>query len=119
MALERLDKLLASTGRWSRQEVKDLVRQGRVQVRWIVPAAARRRSANPRETETDRWMGRVVDCAPFVYLHAPQAGGSAVRHGGPPAADGAGPAARASAPPGAVSRGAAGQGHRGAAPAHQ
>ena len=30
MALERLDKLLASTGRWSRKEVKDLVRQGRV-----------------------------------------------------------------------------------------
>lgn len=32
MALERLDKLLASTGRWSRKEVKDLVRQGRVLV---------------------------------------------------------------------------------------
>ena len=30
MALERLDKLLASTGHWSRREVKDLVRQGRV-----------------------------------------------------------------------------------------
>ena len=32
MALERLDKLLASTGRWSRKEVKVLVRQGRVLV---------------------------------------------------------------------------------------
>ena len=28
--MERLDKLLASTGRWSRKEVKELVRQGRV-----------------------------------------------------------------------------------------
>ena len=30
MAQERLDKLLSSTGRWSRREVKELVRQGRV-----------------------------------------------------------------------------------------
>ena len=30
MARERLDKLLSSTGLWSRKEVKDLVRQGRV-----------------------------------------------------------------------------------------
>ncbi len=29
MAMERLDKLLASTGRWSRKEVKELIgRQG-------------------------------------------------------------------------------------------
>jgi len=28
--MERLDKLLASTGHWSRKEVKDMVRQGRV-----------------------------------------------------------------------------------------
>ena len=30
MAQERLDKLLSSTGRWSRREVKDLVKAGRV-----------------------------------------------------------------------------------------
>ena len=30
MAKERLDKLIASTGRWSRREVKQLVREGRV-----------------------------------------------------------------------------------------
>ncbi len=30
MPLERLDKLLASTGRWSRSEVKRMVREGRV-----------------------------------------------------------------------------------------
>ncbi|MCI8552202.1 MAG: 16S rRNA pseudouridine(516) synthase, partial [Lawsonibacter sp.] len=28
--MERMDKLLASTGRWSRKEVKELIRQGRV-----------------------------------------------------------------------------------------
>ena len=30
--MERLDKILAGTGRWSRREVKELVRQGRVQL---------------------------------------------------------------------------------------
>ena len=30
MAMERLDKLIASTGRWSRREVKTFVREGRV-----------------------------------------------------------------------------------------
>ena len=30
--MERLDKVLAGTGRWSRREVKELVRQGRVRV---------------------------------------------------------------------------------------
>ena len=32
MAAQRLDKIIASTGRWSRREVKELVRQGRVTV---------------------------------------------------------------------------------------
>jgi len=40
MALERLDKLLASTGRWSRSEVKRLVREGRVLVNGRVAASA-------------------------------------------------------------------------------
>lgn len=30
--MERLDKILAGTGRWSRREVKELVCQGRVRV---------------------------------------------------------------------------------------
>ena len=38
MASERLDKRLASTGRWSRKEVKELIRQGRVRVDGV-PAA--------------------------------------------------------------------------------
>lgn len=32
MGMERVDKLLASTGQWSRKEVKGLINQGRVQV---------------------------------------------------------------------------------------
>ena len=47
MALERLDKLLASTGRWSRKEVKDLVRQGRVLVNGVL-CSVRRRNGNQR-----------------------------------------------------------------------
>ena len=30
MALERLDTLLSSTGRWSRKELRDMARQGRI-----------------------------------------------------------------------------------------
>ena len=30
--MERLDKVLAGTGRWSRREEKELLRQGRVRV---------------------------------------------------------------------------------------
>ena len=32
MSYERLDKFIASTGRWSRREAKTLVREGRVLV---------------------------------------------------------------------------------------
>ena len=38
--MERLDKLLAATGRWSRREVKQLVRQGQVLVNGVPAASA-------------------------------------------------------------------------------
>ncbi len=44
--MERLDKLLASTGRWSRREVKGLVRAGRVLVDGV-PAAAPEQKLDP------------------------------------------------------------------------
>ena len=66
MALERLDKLLASTGRWSRKEVKDLVRQGRVLVNGR-PVLRSEEKWEPTETELTV-DGQRVDCAPFVYL---------------------------------------------------
>ena len=37
--MERLDKLLSSTGRWSRREVKELVRRGQVRVNDAVAAS--------------------------------------------------------------------------------
>ena len=47
MAAERLDKILASTGRWSRREVKTLVREGRVLVDGQ-PAGDAGQRADPR-----------------------------------------------------------------------
>lgn len=38
--MERLDKILAGTGRWSRREVRDLVRAGRVSVNGAPPKSA-------------------------------------------------------------------------------
>ena len=69
--MERVDKLLSSTGRWSRKEVKDLIRQGRV-------AADGRMVVRPEE-KLDRLTagltvdGELVDCCPYVYvmLHKP------------------------------------------------
>lgn len=66
MALERLDKLLASTGRWSRKEVKDLIRQGRV-LSGGRPALRPEEKWDPEEAELTV-DGQRVDCAPFVYL---------------------------------------------------
>ena len=70
MAMQRIDKLLASTGRWSRSEIKDLIRQGRV-------AAEGETVARPEEKADPAACltvdGQRVDCAPFVYvmLHKP------------------------------------------------
>lgn len=66
MALERLDKLLASTGMWSRKEVKDLVRQGRVRADGS-PVRKPEEKFDPVVTtlEVD---GQAVDCEPFVYV---------------------------------------------------
>ena len=66
MSMERLDKLLAATGLWSRKEVKDLIRQGRV---WAdgVPAARPEDKYDP-QTARIQVDGTDVDCAPFLYL---------------------------------------------------
>lgn len=49
MEKQRLDKIIASTGKWSRREVKALVRQGLV---WVDGAAAR--SAEEKRTRRRR-----------------------------------------------------------------
>ncbi len=66
MALERLDKILSSTGHWSRKEVKDLVRQGRVSVAGEKVKKPEEK-CDPAKAEI-KVDGQVVDCAPFVYL---------------------------------------------------
>lgn len=66
MALERLDKLLSSTGHWSRREVKELVRQGRVQVNG--KKARKPEDKCDPEGSVIEVNGQVVDCAPYVYL---------------------------------------------------
>lgn len=66
MSSERLDKLLSSTGRWSRKEVKELVRQGRVLADGL-PVRRPEEKYDPAVSllQVD---GQAVDCAPFVYL---------------------------------------------------
>lgn len=72
MGQERLDKLLSSTGHWSRKEIKDLIRQGRV-------LADGRPVARPEEKFDPaicqfRVDGTPVDCSPCVYvmMHKPE-----------------------------------------------
>ena len=66
MGMERIDKLLATTGLWSRKEVKELVKRGRVRVNGAVLAKAEDKA----DPERDEIMvdAQVVDCAPFVYI---------------------------------------------------
>lgn len=69
--MERLDKLLSSTGRWSRREVKELLRQGRVTVDGC-PARAAEQKLEPGT------MCLAVDGEPlqlerftYIMLHKP------------------------------------------------
>ena len=66
MALERLDKLLASTGRWSRSEVKRLVKEGRVLADGRVAAAADEK--HDPETVTLSVDGETARLRRHVYL---------------------------------------------------
>lgn len=68
--MERLDKILAATGRWSRKEAKALVKEGRVRV-------AGRHPHGPEE-KVDAEMSVTVDGQPlmtekyvYVMLHKP------------------------------------------------
>lgn len=63
--MERLDKLLAGTGRWSRKEVKDLVRAGRVTVDGKTAAKPEERVPPDAAICVD---GETVSCGGFLYL---------------------------------------------------
>ena len=63
--MERLDKLLAGTGRWSRKEVKELVRTGRVVVNGVKPARPEEKFSPNAEFFVD---GERIICGELVYL---------------------------------------------------
>ena len=63
--MERLDKLLAGTGRWSRKEVKDLVRQGRVRVDGVTAAKPEDKVDPSMDIRVD---GQSVGCGGFTYI---------------------------------------------------
>ena len=81
MELQRLDKIIASTGRWSRREVKNLVRQGKVLVDGY-PARSAEDKADPEsaeivvngETLTYRRFTWVMLNKPAGYLSATEDG---------------------------------------------
>ena len=68
---ERLDKLIASTGRWSRREVKQLVREGRV----LVDGRCARSAEEKYDAETCRIAVNGEELAlrrfTYVMLHKP------------------------------------------------
>ena len=69
--MERLDKLLAGTGRWSRREVKVLVKEGRVLVDGV-PAASAEQKIDPAlsKVQVDR-EELVLGGFTYVMLHKP------------------------------------------------
>ena len=66
MGAERLDKLLATTGHWSRKEVKDMVRHGRVKAGGV-PVKKPEEKFDPEQTVITV-DNQEVDCSPFVYI---------------------------------------------------
>lgn len=64
--MERLDKLLAATGHWSRKEVKDMVRHGRVLADGV-PVARPEEKFDP-STVCIQVDGAQIDCTTHVYL---------------------------------------------------
>lgn len=69
--MERLDKMLAGTGRWSRREVKALVKEGRVLVDGL-PAVSAERKIDPAASHVlvDREELRLGGFT-YVMLHKP------------------------------------------------
>ncbi|MFQ7451858.1 MAG: S4 domain-containing protein [Flavonifractor plautii] len=114
--MERLDKILANTGRWSRKEARELVRAGRVAVDGVTAQAADGKYDPAARFEVD---GETVSGERLVYLMLHKLSGAGVRDGGPRQPTVLELAAPASAPGRALPGGTAGQGHRGPAPAHQ
>lgn len=63
--MERLDKLLAGTGRWTRSQARELVRAGRVRVDGKTAARPEEKAAPGHGVTVD---GEPVVCGGFLYL---------------------------------------------------
>ena len=68
--MERLDKLLAGTGRWSRREVKELVRRGQVRVDGVIAAAAEQK-IDPSAAVTVAGETVALGGCIYLLLHKP------------------------------------------------
>ncbi|MCF0122914.1 MAG: pseudouridine synthase [Ruminiclostridium sp.] len=68
--MERLDKILASTGKWSRKEAKALVKSGRVKVEGVIPARPEDKVAEGALVTVD---GHPICTEKYIYvmLHKP------------------------------------------------
>ena len=114
-AMERLDKLLAATGRWSRKEAKALVKAGRVRVAGVPPQGPEDKVTPGTPVTVD---GRLVETETFTYLmpHKPAGVVSATEDSRDKTVLDLPPRP---APPGPFPRGAAGQGYGRPALTHQ
>jgi len=63
--VERLDKLISGTGRWSRREVKNLIKTSRITVDGIAATAADEKHDTSAIIEVD---GEVISCEKYCYL---------------------------------------------------
>jgi len=113
----RLDKIIAASGKYSRREVKLLVRQGRVLVDGM-PARSPEDKVDPESAEI-AVNGKVLPYRRHTWLMLHKPAGVLSRHRGRPGKDRAGSAAAGAAAAGAVSGGPSGQGHGGTAAADQ
>ena len=68
--MERLDMLLAGTGRWSRREVKELVRRGQVRVDGVIAAAAEQK-IDPSAAVTVAGETVALGGCTYLLLHKP------------------------------------------------
>lgn len=66
MALQRLDKIIASTGKWSRREVKDLIRLGQVTVNGALARSAEEK-AEP-ESDEIRVNGEILIWREYTWV---------------------------------------------------
>lgn len=71
MELQRLDKIIASTGRYSRREVKLLIRQGRVLVDGTVPRSAEEKADPEKAVITVDGMALQYQKYTWIMLHKP------------------------------------------------